>query len=418
MAIDYVGGQTAGRTNASSALQVTFSLSGGLASTPAAGDLVIVTCVTGSAAGNPAMAVTTPTGYTALGQLNQSATTADTSMNVSYKIMGGTPDANVTIPGTTNNAWGEAYAIQVFRGVDTSTPMDVTAVSAGGTGTGRPNPGSITPSTAGAWVIICGGGAAGTGATYTAPTNYTTDFLTANGADSTDAMVGCGYWSGWTSGAEDPAAYTGGTTGANDSWTAYTLALRPITITPTRGQISFTETEVPFIPTRGRVSFTEAEIPFIPTRGRVSFAEAEVPLVPTRGRISFTEAEVPDLPTPTRGRVSFTEAEVPDLPTPTRGQVSFSEIEIPTVPTRGRISFAEVEIPFTPTRGRISFTEAEVPFLSTRGRASFAELQVEAVPTRGMVSVAEFSVPGGDEENGFWNSNTGVSGMAGGDIEI
>lgn len=227
MAISYVGGQAAGRTNPATALLVTFALTGGIDTVPRGGDLVIVTAVTGSAAGNPAMAVTTPTGYTALGQLNQSAATADTSMNVSYKIMGGTPDADVTIPGTTNNAWGEAYSIQVFRGVHQSTQMDVTAVSAGTTGTGRPNPGAITPVTIGAWVIICGGGAAGTGANYVAPANYTTNFLTANGADTTDAMVGSGYFSGWISGAEDPGVYTGGTTGATDSWTAYTLALRP-----------------------------------------------------------------------------------------------------------------------------------------------------------------------------------------------
>jgi hypothetical protein len=225
--IQYVGGQVAGRANPSSAVQVTFALTGGLASTPAAGDLVIVTCVTGSAAGNPAMAVTTPTGYTNLGQLNQSAQTNDTSMDVSWKFMGGTPDTTVTIPGTGNNAFAEAYAIQVFRGVDPSQPFCATAVSAGGTGTGRPNPASITPTTPGSWPVICGGGAAGLGASYTAPANYATHFLTASGADTTDAMVGCGYRSDWTSGAEDPAAYTGGTTGSTDSWCAYTLALQP-----------------------------------------------------------------------------------------------------------------------------------------------------------------------------------------------
>lgn len=227
MAIAYVGGQVAGRTNASSALSVNFALTGGLAAVPAAGDLVIVTCVTGSAAGNPAMDVTTPTGYTALGQLNQSAATNDTSMNVSYKVMGGTPDTAVTIPGTTNNAWGEAYAIQVFRGVDATTPMDVAAVAGGATGTGRPNPGSINTVTAGVAVVICGGGAAGTGANYVAPANYATNFITANGADTTDAMVGCGYRLN-PANPEDPAVYTGGTTNAADSWCSYTLALRPV----------------------------------------------------------------------------------------------------------------------------------------------------------------------------------------------
>lgn len=223
----YVGGQVAGRTNPTAALQVTFALTGGIDTVPRAGDFVLVSAVTGSAAGNPPMAVTVPTGYTPLGQLNQSGVTADTSQNVSHKRMGATPDTTVTIPGTTNNAWGEAYSIQVWRGVDSLTPMDVTPVSAGGTGTGQPNPGAITPITPGAVIVICGGGAAGTGANYTAPTNYATDFLTAFGADTTDAMVGSGYWDGWTSGPEDPGTYGGGTTGTEDSWTAYTLALRP-----------------------------------------------------------------------------------------------------------------------------------------------------------------------------------------------
>lgn len=227
MAISYVGGQTAGRANPSAALQVTFAFTGGTDATPSAGDLVIVCAVTGSAAGNPAMAVTTPTGYTNLGQLNQSAQTNDTSLDVSYKFMPPTPDTTVTIPGTGNNAFAEAYSIQCFRGVDHTTPMDAAAVSAGNTGTGRPDPASITPVTAGAWPVICGGGAAATGANYTAPANYVTNFLTSSGADTTDAMVGSGYRSDWSSGAENPAAYTGGTTGSTDSWCSYTLALRP-----------------------------------------------------------------------------------------------------------------------------------------------------------------------------------------------
>lgn len=229
MAIQYVGGQTAGRANPSAALSVNYALTGGLAAVPAAGDLVVVTCVTGSQTGTPAMAVTTPATWTSLTQIDLSATTSDTSINVSYKFMGGTPDTAVTIPGTTNNAWGEAYTIQVFRGVDTGTPMDTAYQIGGGTGTGRPDPTAITPVTAGAWVLICGGGAAGTGANYTAPANFTTNFLTSFGADTTDAMVGSGYWDGWVSGAVNPATYTGGTTGATDSWAVFTLVLRPST---------------------------------------------------------------------------------------------------------------------------------------------------------------------------------------------
>jgi hypothetical protein len=227
LAIQYVGGQTAGRTNANSDVSINFSFSGGLAATPSAQDLIIVTVVTGSAAGNPAMAIVTPSGYTALGQLNQAAATADTSLNVSWKFMASNIDTAVTIPSTTNAAWGQAYAIQVFRGVNPDSLFSAAVVSAGATGTGRPNPAAITPAHIGAWPVICAGGAAGTGANYVAPANYTTNFLTSNGADTTDAMVGCGYRSDWAAGAEDPAVYTGGTTGATDSWASYTLALRP-----------------------------------------------------------------------------------------------------------------------------------------------------------------------------------------------
>ena len=226
MAIQYVGGQAGNRAGSTSTLSVNYALTGGSNSTPQAGDFVVITVVVGSAARNPACAITVPATWTALGQLNNAAQTNDTSMNVSYKFMPGTPDTAFTLPSTGNVADGQAYTVQVWRGVDPTTPMDVAAVSANGSGTGRPDPAQITPTTAGAYVLICGGGAAGTGANYVAPANYTTNFLTSFAVDTTDAMVGSGYRA-WTSGAENPAAYTGGTTGATDSWCCYTIALRP-----------------------------------------------------------------------------------------------------------------------------------------------------------------------------------------------
>lgn len=225
MAISYVGGQTAGRTNASSALSVNFALTGGSASVPAAGDLVIVTVVTGSAGGTPAMAITTPSGYTALGQLNVSATAEDTSMNVSYKFMGSTPDTAVTIPGTTNNAWGQSYTIKVYRGVDPSTPMDVTPTTATGSGVDNlPDGAPITPVTAGAWIVVAGGGAAAAGGAYTAAA--LTAFQTTNGQDTNDGNSGVGHTT-WTSGEYNPAKFAGGSVNAANSWACYTIALRP-----------------------------------------------------------------------------------------------------------------------------------------------------------------------------------------------
>ena len=138
--------------------------------------------------------------------------------------MTSTPDTTTTFGPTGNNADAGAMAVYVFRGVDSGTPLDVAAVTATGTATGRPNGASITPSTSGAIVVVAGGASAGTGATFT--TSDLSAFRTATSADTQDAMIGVGNYV-WSSGAFDPAAWTGGTTNAADSWAAITLALRP-----------------------------------------------------------------------------------------------------------------------------------------------------------------------------------------------
>lgn len=222
--IVYVGGQVGNRAGSTSTTLLNFALTGGIDTTPRTDDLVIINCVVGTAARNPALAFTD---YNLVGLLNQGGATADTSLQVAWLFSGPTPDTAVTIPATGNIADGQAYSVQVFRNVDINSPFDTASVSAGATGTGRPDPAAITPVTPGAWVVACAGGAAATGANYIAPANFTTNFLTSFGADTTDAMVGSGYWSGWTSGAADPGVYTGGTTNAADSWCSWTLALRP-----------------------------------------------------------------------------------------------------------------------------------------------------------------------------------------------
>lgn len=229
MPIQYVGGKTAGRANGTSDLSVAINsgLTGGIGSAALAGDLVIVTVSTGTAARQPALAITTPSGYTALTAQRTTATTYDTNVQTSYKRMGSTPDTTVTIPASGNNADGQAYTIQVFRGVDDINPLDVTPTYATGSGTNsNPNPAAITPVTAGSWIVFCGGGAAATGAVYTA--SYLTNFLSSNGADTNDGTVGAGYYTAWTSGAYDGAAFAGGNANAANSWGCTTIALRPM----------------------------------------------------------------------------------------------------------------------------------------------------------------------------------------------
>ena len=229
MGISYVGGQVGGRAGSVSTTDITYALTGGIEAAPRRGDFIVITVVVASQARNPDCAITVPSTYGAwsqLTQLNEAGVTYDTSLRVSYKFQAEYLDTTFQLPSTGDVADAQSYTVQVWRGVSPAQAFDVAAASATGTATSRPNPASITPTTSGAYVLICGGGAATTGASYTAPANYATNFLTGTTADTNDAMVGSGYRS-WTSGAEDPAVYTGGSNTANDSWCCYTLALRP-----------------------------------------------------------------------------------------------------------------------------------------------------------------------------------------------
>lgn len=233
-AVAYVGGQVgsfAGKTNATT---VTFALTNGSASTPAAGDLVIVAYSVGSTADR---ALTIQNGssvdYTLAGSELYQNDTYDSNLRVAYRFMPDPTETTVVLSGTGNTADAGAYTIHVFRGVDSSTPLDVAAVTAGNINTRLADPGSILPTTSGAWIYVTGGAAAATGGTYTA--SYLTDFRATTQVDTNDAMIGAGYVT-WTSGTYDPAAFTGGGTDTtNDSWNAVTLALRPQLPTTTLG---------------------------------------------------------------------------------------------------------------------------------------------------------------------------------------
>lgn len=225
MALIYVGGNTgtwAGATSGNNTVSLT-ALTGGASSSAAAGDFVIAVYATGSAA-DRALAITDGTNnYTLIGsELYANGTSYDANLRVAYKRLTGA-DASVTFGPTGSVQDAGAAAVHVWRNVDSTNPLDVSAVTATGTATGRPDAESISPTTSGTVVIVAGGGAAATGATYTA--SELSNFRTATSADNNDAMVGVGSYA-WTSGAFNPAQWTGGTTNAADSWAAVTIALR------------------------------------------------------------------------------------------------------------------------------------------------------------------------------------------------
>lgn len=227
MALQYVGGATAttvGATSGNSTISLT-SLTGGISSSAAAGDIVIA-AYAGGAGGAVTFEITDGTNaYTLIApQQYSNGSTYDTNLRVAYKIMGSAPDTSVTFGPTKWENDAGAMAVHVWRGVDTTAPLDVTPTSATGTASSRPDAPAITPTTPGAIVIAVGGGAAATGAVFTS--SDLSNFRTATSADTHDAMIGIGSYA-WSSGAFDPAKFGGGTTGMGDSWAAVTLALRP-----------------------------------------------------------------------------------------------------------------------------------------------------------------------------------------------
>ena len=152
--------------------------------------------------------------------------TRDTNFSVSWKIMGSSPDTTVSCNGSGSASNGSVCVVHAWRGVDQGTPMDTAVTSASGGNASNPDSPSITPVTSGAIVISAGlGTMAAVDNAVTAPTGYS------NQADisvdpSSAATVGIAS-KAWTSGAEDPAAWTNFTTTTSDSWGAATVALRP-----------------------------------------------------------------------------------------------------------------------------------------------------------------------------------------------
>ena len=228
MAIQLVGvNSSAPSTSTAITLSLT-ALTGGLASSVASGDLVLVFSGWGGTAdGNPG--VTSPAAIEVADLYANS--THDANLSIAYFVAGPTPPASVTVASSGATASGSICGVAVYRGVDPTTPLDVTTTTATGTGTGDGNPPAITPITAGAQLVCCSLVAAVNGNTYVAPAGYS---LIVNRAGLSTliraASLGVAHkaWSG--SGADDPAAFNWAGTAGQGSWAAATLAIRPLVI--------------------------------------------------------------------------------------------------------------------------------------------------------------------------------------------
>lgn len=236
-AITFVGRATGTGNGASYSVSLT-SLTGGSGSAAAAGDLVLV--VTGWASvSDGAPGVTSPAGYVQL-QEGFANDTRDANLDVSYKIMGATPDTSVTVSGPNNTQHGGATIVLVYRNIDASTPIDVTTPApATNFNASRANAPSITPANTGSMVVACMMSTGDTTPTaFTGPANMTNFAQQAHAGTSMSAIVSAAHTSSTTAGvAFDPDALTGGETSTSDSWVGITVALRGAPNPPTNNEI-------------------------------------------------------------------------------------------------------------------------------------------------------------------------------------
>lgn len=208
MAITFVGSAT-GSVIDSGTVTIDLTAIAGLAEN----DIVVV--FGQSSSGTPA----TPSGWTTIYNLTARAN------GIFYKIMSGSPDTSVSLwdvgAGFGHSGTGIAMA---FRGVDTSTPLDVAYQRANITSPDAPDPPSITPTSDNCCIVVFGGdialdGSVGTITDYSVPVTITSD-------DDNDATCAVAYriLTGGAGVAEDPGAFS---TWATTFATAATLALRP-----------------------------------------------------------------------------------------------------------------------------------------------------------------------------------------------
>lgn len=220
MAISFIGSAEGSATNGGN---VTLTLPAMIQN-----DLVIVTYGIGDNDDVDFIMAMVTAGYTKVADLFANDV-QDTNLAVFWKVMGATPDTTAEVDGQGGADAAVPAVCMVFRGVDPTTPMDVTPTTATGIDTMHPNPPSIDPlNPTGLWTVIVGasGHTLGGAGTYTFPTGYVTNAIDRVADDASDCIVGMGYRTN-PADPEDPGVMThSGTDSANFSWAAVTLALR------------------------------------------------------------------------------------------------------------------------------------------------------------------------------------------------
>jgi hypothetical protein len=219
--LKFVGGyaSNSGTTTATPSFSLT-SLTGGIASAPAVGDIVIA-CI--SLKNSVNLNITCDTsGYTEVVALRANGTN-DSQLGIFYKIL---TAADTSVAFYVPNSVYSFFAAHVWRNPN-STQFDATTTTQTNSVGGVPNPPSITTVTDKA-IVIAVGAAAGSGTallnSFTTPSGMTNFF---QDTISNIAGVAIASYTQNTAGAYDPPAFGGGNSSSSCTYCAATLAIRP-----------------------------------------------------------------------------------------------------------------------------------------------------------------------------------------------
>jgi hypothetical protein len=235
MAIQFVGGrtQTSNTTSPSTFAVSLMLLTGGIATFPSPGDLVLIAYSEGSGTDLDLSGKIATSGFSLVSEIYANDT-YDVNMAVFSKVMGAVPDYSVNAVGRAGTATSVVINVLVFRGVDQTTPFDVTTTTATAIDTANANPAAITPVTAGNVISIFGVNASSTTVRSftTTSTSYLSGFKQASSAGATQgSTLGSGYVTGQPANVSyDPAQWDVGTSPISSSSGAVTIALRPAVI--------------------------------------------------------------------------------------------------------------------------------------------------------------------------------------------
>lgn len=179
--------------------------------------LLFVGCGDETSAGPPSTS-----GYTLVADLTP-AIGSSRRLYVTRKFMGATPDPLVSIPNAVG-VWTAAMAL-VFRGVHTTTPLDVAVTSVDSNAAAVPNPAAITPTSNDCCIVI--GAVGGQDSSVGSVTNYLPSPSVQINTNTTVAIAAAyRILSSGAATAEDPLAWS---TWTATGYLAITIALRPLT---------------------------------------------------------------------------------------------------------------------------------------------------------------------------------------------